>query len=92
MSGWRSSYRWQMLRKSVIEAYECCQKCGSQTNLEAHHRIPIKFGGEIWDLDNLIVLCKRCHLRGDAHSKKPKTSERRKWQTYIQKRIDGESV
>jgi hypothetical protein len=38
----------------------CCQKCGSESDLEIHHIQPIYLNG-INDINNLIVLCSYCH-------------------------------
>jgi len=39
-----------------------CELCGSKQNLEAHHIIPIAFGGP--DVkENLICVCRVCHAR-----------------------------
>jgi hypothetical protein len=46
--------------KRVRERDEICQKCGSETNLEVHHIIPLCDGGNN-DMDNLITLCHQCH-------------------------------
>ena len=41
--------------------YEC-EVCGGKQNVEAHHIIPAKHTPEDFlDIENLIVLCKKCH-------------------------------
>lgn len=37
-----------------------CILCGSEENLSIHHLLPFRHGG-ITELDNLILLCERCH-------------------------------
>ena len=37
-----------------------CQKCSSTEDLQAHHIIPIMYGG-INHLSNMITLCSNCH-------------------------------
>ncbi|UQI44645.1 HNH endonuclease [Streptomyces sp. HU2014] len=37
-----------------------CQRCGSKTELEVDHLVPIAKGGT-WELSNLWVLCATCH-------------------------------
>ena len=45
-----------------------CQECGATENLQVHHIKAKKFHPELtYDLDNLITLCKKCHLK--AHGK-----------------------
>jgi len=40
----------------------CCQKCGSQNNLEFHHKKYILSGNKLKSLKKItILLCKRCH-------------------------------
>ncbi len=45
-----------------------CQMClGKSLNLICHHILPVKFAPDrVDDLNNLICLCKRCHIK--AHS------------------------
>ena len=66
--------RW---RQNVVSRdYYECQKCGSQTNIEAHHRMAFidiikKYNitgidealecDALWDLKNGITLCEECH-------------------------------
>lgn len=45
-----------------------CQECGATDNLQVHHIKPKKYHPELSNnLDNLITLCKNCHLK--AHGK-----------------------
>lgn len=37
-----------------------CVKCGQKSRLEAHHVIPVVFGGQD-ELGNLVTLCASCH-------------------------------
>lgn len=39
-----------------------CQACGSRSDLEVDHTVPISRGGT-WELANLLTLCKPCHKR-----------------------------
>ena len=58
-----SSPRWKALRAKVLSrAEECCERCGSIGEVQVHHRVPVSLGGDIWGLDNLIALCRSCHL------------------------------
>lgn len=51
------------LRSTVLRAYNFkCKKCGStHKNLDLHHIVPRKKGG-LNSINNLIPLCKQCHL------------------------------
>jgi hypothetical protein len=46
-----------------------CEKCGSRTNLQAHHLIGRRNYNYRYDLSNGICLCKGCHTmsNGSAH-------------------------
>ncbi|MFD4905005.1 HNH endonuclease [Kitasatospora purpeofusca] len=37
-----------------------CQRCGSRTELEVDHLVPVARGGS-WEPDNLWTLCRTCH-------------------------------
>lgn len=39
-----------------------CQICGSRINVEGHHIIDYQFGGAA-NTDNIVALCKACHLK-----------------------------
>lgn len=41
--------------------------CKHYTQLEAHHIIPIAAGG-LDEFNNIIILCKTCHMNGNYHS------------------------
>lgn len=52
--------------KEQVRERDCyeCQRCGSETDLEVHHIIPVYRDGRN-ELDNLITLCHSCHW--EAH-------------------------
>ena len=59
------NFRSQKLRKAVLERDNfTCQKCKLEDKtgrlLEAHHIIPLAFGGKE-ELENLITFCLDCH-------------------------------
>ncbi|WP_275126672.1 HNH endonuclease [Streptomyces sp. UNOB3_S3] len=39
-----------------------CQRCGSRSDLEVDHRVPVAQSGT-WELANLWVLCQQCHYQ-----------------------------
>lgn len=54
--------RWPAARKRALaRAGHRCEKCGSASRLEVHHKEHRKDGGG-HALRNLIVLCRRCHF------------------------------
>lgn len=68
---WRVIYttrRWRLTRAAArrragdrCEARTDGMRCLSRIDLEAHHLIPLRDGGEPFDLDNVVVLCPRHH-------------------------------
>jgi len=40
-----------------------CYICKTKKNLTLHHKIPIGLGGDILNLDNIVFLCKSCHIK-----------------------------
>lgn len=54
---------WGKTRKEALERDKyTCQECGSTERLEVHHIIPY-LESEDDSLENLVTLCKTCHLR-----------------------------
>lgn len=37
------------------------ERCGATTNLTVHHRVALKEGGAMIDLENLVALCRAHH-------------------------------
>lgn len=53
-----------------------CVKCGTNTQLlDVHHIISRSEGGTD-ELDNLITLCKRCHMETPSFGRRPKRDEK----------------
>ena len=48
--------------RKVIQENVKCELCGSRRNLEAHHIIPIVYGGDD-SLENLLCVCASCHVK-----------------------------
>jgi 5-methylcytosine-specific restriction endonuclease McrA len=40
-----------------------CVHCGSDKNLQVHHRVALKNGGAKYDLANLETVCSGCHAK-----------------------------
>jgi predicted transcriptional regulator len=54
---------WGDIKKQVFETYGCyCVKCKSNKKLDIHHIIPRNLGGSD-NIQNLIPLCRSCHLK-----------------------------
>ena len=46
-----------------------CERCGSTSDLEAHHEVPVKVNPElVSDEDNGICLCHECHMKAHSES------------------------
>lgn len=57
------SRNWEMQRAAALyRARHKCEACGSSFSLEVHHKVPVSEGGTD-DLDNLQVLCRKCHQK-----------------------------
>jgi len=54
---------WDRTRKDILERdHHTCQCCGTKSRLEIHHIIPFRISQNN-TYNNLITLCKTCHLR-----------------------------
>jgi len=60
-------HEWRATSKQAKELSKYCFRCLSQENLIVHHIIPARFGGQP-TLDNVFVLCNRCHPTVDRQS------------------------
>ena len=73
---WR---KWAKLRQVIFERDNyTCTKCGRQGMFEVHHVDHDRTNNE---LDNLTLLCSKCHISG--HSK-PTPPELVEWNEYMQ--------
>ena len=63
--------KWQKLRAYYRALHPLCERCESlgiirPANL-VHHKVPVKSGGDLLDVDNLESLCVWCHrIRHEA--------------------------
>lgn len=67
---WRDTGKWDEVRHKVYQRDNLtCQDCGAtDTMLHAHHLTPVNDGGDKYNMENLVTLCKRCHF--EVHSSK----------------------
>lgn len=72
------SRAWGALRRKVLERDDyTCRHCGRMgARFEVHHQDGDRHNN---DLDNLVSLCRRCHIA--AHSK-PVSAEAQRWREY----------
>jgi len=73
------SKEWKGTRKEVLERDDHkCQSCGatrseSRDTLDVHHIIPIAAGGGVFDVENLVSLCQKCHRKWEGLYLRPDT-------------------
>ena len=73
--------RWQAVRVAVFsrDLYRC-RACGLPGRLECDHVVPLRRGGDPWDMDNLQTLCRGCHVAKTRHeSGRPDSPEAAAW-------------
>lgn len=59
--------RWARARRAAIARDGGCVLCGVGYTLTVHHRVPVLDDPAlVFDLDNLVTLCRRCHGRVDG--------------------------
>lgn len=57
------SARWPSVRAEHLAIHPRCAACDSPEDLEAHHIIPFHLSpSRELDKDNLLTMCRRCHL------------------------------
>src|SRR5579864_5114902 len=64
---------WKAVKEQVRARDVVCQGCGltgteSGRALDVHHLQPFRFSGDN-PLDNLVALCRSCHMRADDHGR-----------------------
>ena len=81
-----SSPRWKAIRQTVLSRTDGqCESCYSIGETQVHHRVPVSLGGAIWDLDNLVVLCRSCHLEEHRKIEQSKLPD---WQRRLYELVD----
>ncbi len=56
---------WKVLRRAALDRDDWqCVQCGARRRLECDHILPVRDRPELaWSLQNLQILCCRCHAR-----------------------------
>lgn len=55
---------WQAVRSWLYAQPPGCRQCGTLLGIEAEHIVPRQhLGDEVWHLDNMQLLCKRCNAK-----------------------------
>ncbi|WP_141304364.1 HNH endonuclease [Moorella sp. E306M] len=64
--------RWQKVREMYLRQHPLCEMCEREGRVTpatmVHHKQPIRHGGEVLNMENLMAVCRACHDR--IHSKK----------------------
>lgn len=65
---------WKATKKQVRERDRLCRSCGKTPEangraLDVHHFDPFRFSGDN-SFDNLVALCRSCHMRADDHGRR----------------------
>jgi len=58
---------WKAVRAAKLKGNHKCADCGSETELHVHHVSYIHRGDELEHLDDLLVVCAKCHA--DRHGR-----------------------
>ena len=71
------------MRLEVLELENwTCQICRGYGN-EVDHIIPIQLDGDPFELDNLQVLCRGCHIQKTRSENRRPNPERDAWRDYL---------
>lgn len=57
------SARWRRLSTWYLARHPVCQVCGKRPAVLVHHVTPIRDGGALMAVDNLLAVCATCHQR-----------------------------
>ena len=79
--------RWARLRREVLnrDGWKCV-KCGRRGRLEVDHILAMRFGGAVYDLDNLQTLCRApCHFEKSALENVEETEgiDVKEWREFV---------
>ena len=78
-----NSARWAHVRGAVLQrAGRRCEQCGRAGRLEAHHVEQLQHGGAPYELKNLRVLCRLCHI-AEHRTRRHFTPSALAWQALV---------
>ena len=62
---WKSKsrgYVWRKVRKQYLDMVgHWCEGCGGAKAVNVHHLHQTADGGQMYDFDNLMAVCRECH-------------------------------
>ena len=78
-----SSARWERVRRIVLNRDGWrCTKCGRAGRLEVHHKHHLEHHGPMYDQENLVTMCRACHI--NEHRKpRPRTPSEAAWDQLL---------
>ena len=78
--------RWALLRREVLnrDGWKCV-KCGRRGRLEVDHILAMRFGGAVYDLNNLQTLDRLCHLEKSARENTEESEgiDVKEWREFV---------
>ena len=93
MNDYRKLYatpRWARLRRFVKDRDGWrCRECGKAGRLEVDHILPVRLGGDFWDVGNLQTLDRSCHFAKSARENSRRKHKlmpvhRREWRDMVE--------
>ena len=76
--------RWTLTRRQVFDRDGWrCRECGKAGRLECHHVVALERGGAPFEVDNVIALCRGCHLAEHADERDRLHPDRAAWRAYF---------
>ena len=91
--------RWARLRREVLDrdGWRCQQPlgneiCGRKGRLECDHRTPMRWGGDVYALENLWILCRQHHFEKSARESKAESEGSQPegvgdWRAFVAERM-----
>ena len=76
--------RYKKIRQTLLDkAGWRCALCEQAGRLELHHIRPIYKGGSFWDVKNMQVLCRKCHIDLHRADKKIPVKGQAEWFAFV---------
>ena len=82
--------RWRQVRRVVLERdnWRCQCGCGRAGRMEVDHIVPLEQGGAEYDLDNLQILTRSCHIEKTAReNRRELTPDEKAWRDYVKEML-----